>query len=46
MHGAWMTCVFLLVNLTKITYLTIGQIKCLVKLDKKMITLVKMINDF
>jgi hypothetical protein len=37
---------FLLVNLIKITYLTIYQIEHLVKLDKKMTTLSKMINDF
>jgi hypothetical protein len=35
---------FLLVNLIKMIYLTICQIDHLVKLDKKMITLVKIIN--
>jgi hypothetical protein len=42
-----MTCVFfLLVNLIKVTYLIIYQIEHLVKLDKKMTTLVKMANGF
>jgi len=37
---------FLLVNLIKVTYLIICQIEHLVKLDKKMTTLVKMTNGF
>jgi hypothetical protein len=37
---------FLLVNLIKLTYLIICQIEHLVKLDKKMTTLVKMTNGF
>jgi hypothetical protein len=37
---------FLLVNLTKVTYLIICQIEHLIKLDKKMTTLAKMTNGF
>jgi hypothetical protein len=32
---AWMTCVFFIVNLIKVTYLTIYQFEHLVKLNKK-----------
>jgi hypothetical protein len=38
-----MTCVFLLVNLIKVTYLTY-QFEHLVKLNKKMTTFLKMTN--
>jgi hypothetical protein len=37
---------FLLVTLTKVTYLTMCQIEHLIKLDKKMTILVKMNNGF
>ncbi len=37
---------FLLINLTKVIYLTICQIEHLVKLNKKMTTLVKITNGF
>jgi hypothetical protein len=37
---------FILVNLIKMTYLTIYQIEYLVKLNKKLTTLVKMVNGF
>ncbi len=37
---------FLPIDLTKMIYLTICQIEHLVKLDKKMTTLVKMTNVF
>jgi hypothetical protein len=38
-------CIFQPVNLVEITYFTIYQLGHLVKLDKKMTTLVKMTND-
>jgi hypothetical protein len=41
-----MMCIFLLMNLTEMTYLSIYEIEYLVKLDKQMTTLVKMANGF
>jgi len=39
-------CIFLLLKLIKITYLTIYEIERLIKLNKNLATLVKMVNVF